>query len=77
MLKRNKILQSFLEHKIIEEKYNISKDGLPQKVFDAQKSEEAIIKVIALIIDEKEKRLPTEDKQLYRTITQYLNEAAI
>jgi hypothetical protein len=77
MLKRDKILQSFLEHELIQEKYNISKDDLPDKVFHAQKSKTAIIKAIALIVDDKEGTLPSDDKQLYRMITQHLNEAAI
>lgn len=77
MLRRNKILQSFLQHEIIQEKYNIPKDNLPKKVFDAQESRKAIIKAIALIVDNKESSLPSEDKQLYRMVTQYLNEAAI
>ncbi|MFK7946305.1 MAG: hypothetical protein AB8G11_01855 [Saprospiraceae bacterium] len=77
MLKRDKILQSFLEHEIIKEKYSISKDDLPKKVFDAQKSKKAIIKTIALIVNDKESSLSSDDKQLYRMITQYLNEAAI
>lgn len=77
MLRRDKILQSFLEHEIIQEKYGISKDDLPKKVFDARKSRKAIIRAIALIVKDKENTLPSDDKQLYRMITQYLNEAAI
>ena len=77
MLRRDKILQSFLEHEIIQEKYGISKGDLPKKVFDAQNSRKVIIKAIALIVNDKESRLPSDDKQFYRMITQYLNEAAI
>ena len=77
MVRKDKILQSFLEHEILQEKYNISKDNLPQKVEDAQKSREAIIKVIALIVDDKEGDRSSTDLQLYKMITKYLNEAAI
>jgi hypothetical protein len=77
MLRRDKILQSYLEHEIIKEKYGVSETDLPDKVFHAQKSKVAIIKVIAMIVDDKESILPSDDKQLYRMITQYLNEAAI
>jgi hypothetical protein len=77
MARKDDILKSFLEHEIFEEKYGISKNELPNTVNDANSSREAIIKTIALIIDNKESHLPSDDKQLNRIISQYLNEAAI
>jgi len=77
MARKDDILKSFLEHEILEEKYGISKNELPKTVNDANLSREAIIKTIALIIDNKESHLPSDDKQLNRIISQYLNEAAI
>jgi hypothetical protein len=77
MAKKDDILKSYLEHEILSEKYGISTDKLPNTVDKAQISNEAIVKTIAIIIDDKEGRLPSTDKELYRRINQYLNEAAI
>jgi hypothetical protein len=76
MVKKDNILKSYLEHEVLLEKYGISTDELPNTVDKAQISNEAIIKTIAIIIDSKEVQLST-DKELYRRINQYLNEAAI
>jgi|GEM_PF-1258500 hypothetical protein len=80
MARKDDILKSLLDHEIFEGKYNISKGELPNTVDNAQSSREAIIKAIAMIIDDKEGRLSSSsstDKELYKRINQYLNEAAI
>jgi hypothetical protein len=77
MLRKDGILKSYLEHEILSEKYGILKDKLPNTVDEAQKSKVAIIKTIAIIIDDKEGGSSSTDKELYKKINQYLNEAAI
>jgi hypothetical protein len=77
MARKDDILKSLLDHEVFEKKYNISRNELPQTVDNAESSKEAIIKAIAIIIDDKEGGSSSTDKELYKKINQYLNEAAI
>ena len=77
MARKDDILQSFLEHDIIKDKYGLEKKDLPKTVREALTSEIPIIKTIGLVVENLEAATPTTDNALRNLITQYLNEAAI
>ena len=77
MARKDDILQSFLEHDIIKDKYQIDAKDFPKTVREALTSEVPIIKAIGLVIENLEAATPTTDNALRNLITQYLNEAAI
>lgn len=77
MARKDEILQSFLEHEILIEKYNIDPKSLPQTVRGALTSDEPIIKAIALIVESLEAASPTTDATLRNIVTQFLNDAAV
>jgi hypothetical protein len=76
MARKDEILKSFISHPLIKEKYSIEAT-LPVTIREALASEEPIIKAIALIIENTETSSPQSDLALYRTVTQFLNTAAI
>jgi hypothetical protein len=77
MARKDEILQSFLAHELLKEKYNLKKADLPNTVRKALESPEPIVKSIALIVNSLESSTPITDKELRSSITQYLNTAAI
>ena len=74
MARKDDLLQKFLEHEIISEKYKIAKEDLPLTVRQAENSEKPIIRVIALYINGLEDKKLSE-KQLREQILRYLNQA--
>lgn len=77
MARKDDILQSFLSHNLIKDKYELEEKDLPKTVRDALNSEVPIIKAIALIVENLESASSITDNALRNLITQYLNEAAI
>lgn len=77
MARKDDILQSFLEHDLIKDKYHLEAKDLPKTVREALNSDYPIIKAIGLIVENLEAAAPTTDNALRNLITQYLNEAAI
>ena len=77
MARKDDILQSFLSHNLIKDKYELEEKDLPKSVRDALNSEVPIIKAIALIVENLESASSITDNALRNLITQYLNEAAI
>ncbi len=77
MARKDDILKSFLEHKMLTEKYELSSSDIPQTVREGLKSDKPIIKAIAMIVDSLEASTPVTDKVLHTTITQLLNTTAI
>lgn len=77
MNKKDKIFKSFLEHEIISKKYGISKDKIPSRLVDGLNSNYAIVRAIALIVENTEGNRAIQDKALYNQITNFLNEKAI
>lgn len=73
MARGDEIMQSFLKHRIIREKYGLSDKDLPKKVHEGLKSSIPIVKVIALIIKDRDGATPSSYKKLYSDITKYLN----
>lgn len=77
MARKDDILRSVMKHEILNDKYQLSDNDIPDSVKSALKSSVPIIKCIALIIDNLENATPTTDPVLRNIITQYLNESAL
>jgi hypothetical protein len=77
MARKDKILKSFLQHKLIKDKYNLSKTSLPNTVDEGIQSEHTIIRTISLIVQGLESSPPVTDNSLRNMILQYLNETAL
>jgi len=77
MARKDDILKSFLAHRMLKEKYEISVDDMPKTIREATNSNIPIIKAIALIVDNLENSTPISDPQLRILVTQYLNESAL
>ena len=74
MTTKDRVLSSFLEHRLFKEKYKISNSELPKNFQEALNSKYSIIKAIALIIDGIETKTPVSDSNLKRQITSFLNQ---
>ena len=77
MARKDDILNSFLKHDILREKYNLKESDMPKSIREGLVSEIPIIKSIALIVDGLESTMPITDAALRNSITQYLNDAAL
>lgn len=77
MARKDNMLKSFLEHKIISEKYQLEAKDIPSTVREALNSKKPIVKTIALIVENLESPHAVTDNALRNQITQYLNEAAL
>lgn len=77
MARKDEIYNSFLNHELIKEKYEIRKEDLPKSLREGLNSKNIIIKALALIVEDTESQNPSSDKSLYSKITQFLNEASI
>lgn len=75
MARKDDILNSFLKHEILKEKYGLKKSEIPSTVREALNSDKPIVKAIALIVDGLESQTPVTDATLRNTVTQFLNEA--
>jgi hypothetical protein len=75
MARKDDILQSFLTHELLENKYELKQEELPKTVREALNSDKPIIKAIALIVDGLDGTSPVTDSVLRNQVTQYLNEA--
>ena len=77
MARKDEIFSSFLQHELLNDKYNLTKEELPNTIQDALNSNSTIIRTIAMIVYDKESPNSSTDKDLYKKINYYLNEAAI
>lgn len=77
MARKDDILNSFLKHDILREKYNLKESDMPKSIREGLVSGIPIIKSIALIVDGLESTMPITDAALRNSITQYLNDAAL
>jgi len=73
MARKDDILKSFLIHDLLESKYNLKKEELPETVREALNCEIPIVKAIALIVDGLEKSPTVTDNELRNSVLQYLN----
>ena len=75
MARKDDILKSFLTHELLENKYELKKEELPNTVREALNSDKPIIKAIALIVEGLDGTSPVTDSVLRNQVTQFLNEA--
>jgi hypothetical protein len=75
MARKDDILKSFLTHELLENKYELKKEELPNTVREALNSDKPIIKAIALIVEGLDSTSPVTDSVLRNQVTQFLNEA--
>lgn len=75
MARKDIILKSFLTHELLESKYELKKEELPNTVREALNSDKPIVKAIALIIESLDGTSPVTDSVLRNQVTQFLNEA--
>lgn len=74
MARKDDILKSFLTHELLESKYELKKEELPNTVREALNSDKPIVKAIALIVDGLDGTSPVTDPVLRNQVTQFLNE---
>jgi hypothetical protein len=75
MITKDEIFRSFLTNELLESKYKIKKDELPNTLNEGLNSSKPIIKAIALIINGLEKSPSATDNELRTSIIQFLNTA--
>ena len=75
MAKKDVILNCFLTHEILIEKYELKKEDIPSTFREALNSKIPIIKAIALIVEGLEATPPVTEQVLRNQVTQFLNEA--
>ena len=75
MARKDTILKSFLNHDLLESKYEFDKTDLPTSVREALNSDKTIVKAIALIVEGLDGTSPVTDSVLRNQVTQFLNEA--
>lgn len=75
MARKDVILRSFLNHKLLENKYKLKKEELPNTVRESLNSEKPIVKAIALIVEGLDGTSPVTDSVLRNQVTQFLNAA--
>ncbi len=77
MARKDEILNSFLQHVVITQKYELVSSNIPATVREALSSDIPIVKAIALIVDGLESSPPITDAALRNQVTQFLNESAL
>ena len=79
MARKDDIYNSFIDHPIIKEKYEIDKENFPLNfgLGLGLDSDHPILQAIALIVDSQEKVPSESDSALHKKIIQYLNHDAI
>lgn len=75
MARKDDILKSFLTHELIESKYELKNEELPNTVREALNSDKPIVKAIALIVEGLEKSPTATDNELRNSVLQFLNSA--
>ena len=75
MARKDDILKSFLTHELLESKYELKREELPQTIREALNSDIPIVKAIALIVEGLEKSPTATDNELRNSVLQYLNTA--
>jgi hypothetical protein len=73
----NELLNSFLDHELLQEKYKISKKDLPNNLKDALKSDNPVVNSIAMIVQSIQSDSNITDKALKTKVSQHLNEYSV
>ena len=77
MTRKDKLLQDYLAHPLIQNKYKIVDSRIPTSVDDGMLSSSPIIKAIAHIINEAEKYPSKSEKEVEQLIRKLLNESPL
>lgn len=77
MARKDNILNDFLSHPLIGEKYGFVASAKELTIREGLNSEIPIVKTISLIVDNLENSSPTTDQTLRDIVTKYLNTAAL
>jgi len=77
MKRKEKLLQDFLAHPIIQEKYKFSERRMPKNIEEALTFSSPIIKALANIIVEVEGYKGKSEREVYQLITKLLNESPL
>lgn len=75
MARHDDIFKSFLAHEILESKYGLKSNDLPDTVREGLKSDKPIVKAIALIVEGLCSPTPVTDQVLRNQVIQFLNDA--
>ena len=73
----NELLNSFLNHDLLQDKYKIQKNDLPTNLKDALRSDNAVVNSIAMIIQTIQSDSNITDKALKTKVSQHLNEYSL
>lgn len=73
----NELLNSFLNHELLQDKYKIKKTDLPSNLKDALESENAVVNSIAMIVQTIQSDSNITDKALKTKVSQHLNEYSL
>ncbi len=73
----NELLNSFLDHELLQEKYKIAKKDLPDNLKDALKSDNPVVNSIAMIVQSIQSDSNITDKALKTKVSQHLNEYSV
>jgi hypothetical protein len=73
----NELLNSFLDHEMIQSKYDILKKDLPDNLKDALKSDKFIVNSIAMIVHIIQSDSNISDRSLNTKVSQHLNENSL
>lgn len=73
----NELLNSFLDHELLQDKYKVLKKDLPNNLKDGLKSENAVINSIAMIVQTIQSDSNITDKALKTKLSQHLNEYSL
>ena len=73
----NELLNSFLDHELLQDKYKVQKKDLPNNLKDALKSENSVVNSIAMIVQTIQSDSNITDKALKTKVSQHLNEYSL
>ena len=73
MIKKDLILKSVLEDLMLQEKYNLKDEKLPNSVNEGKQSNNSAVRTIANLISEVEKDNTITEKTLYQFVIKSLN----
>lgn len=75
MTQKDKMLQMVLDDPKLQESYEFTRDDYKGGVYEASRSNNTIVSAVAkIIIELNSSDDPTEQKRVYKTIFQYLND---
>ena len=77
MSRKDNVFNTFMNHALLKEKYDLTDGDLQIPLNKAIHSEIPIVKAIALLVTEMESKSAPTDATLKNMISQYLNTAAI